>query len=93
MTITDILTDKVLVKSVQTAAIQPDGAQLARIGGLTDQGEIKAHVGPVFPLTPAKLAYARTRHGLRRGKIAMAAGARSGRQLKRGDTELTAKQW
>ena len=35
------------------------------------QGEIKAHVGPVFPLTAAKLAYARARHGLRRGKIAL----------------------
>jgi NADPH:quinone reductase-like Zn-dependent oxidoreductase len=51
--------------------VQPDGAQLARIGGLIDQGEIKAHVGPIFPLTAAKLAYARARHGLRRGKVAL----------------------
>jgi NADPH:quinone reductase-like Zn-dependent oxidoreductase len=71
MTITDILTDKVLVKSVKTATIQPDGAQLARIGRLIDQGEIKAHVGPIFPLTAAKLACARARHGLRRGKVAL----------------------
>ena len=51
--------------------VQLDDAQLARIGGLTDQGEIKTHFGPVFPLTAPKLAYARARHGLRRGKIAL----------------------
>jgi len=68
MTITYILTDKVLVKSVKTATIQPDGAQLARIGRLIDQGEIRVHVGPIFPLTAATLAYACAKHGLRREK-------------------------
>jgi NADPH:quinone reductase-like Zn-dependent oxidoreductase len=51
--------------------VQPDGAQLARIGRLIDQGEIRVHIGAIFPLTAAKLAYARARHGLRRGKIAL----------------------
>src|SRR5262245_8931630 len=51
--------------------VQPDGRQLAEIGRMIDQGEIKANVGPIFPLTAAKLAYARARHGLRRGKIVL----------------------
>ena len=51
--------------------VQPDGSQLAEIGRMIDHGEIKAHVGPIFPLTAAKLAYARAKHGLRRGKVAL----------------------
>ena len=51
--------------------VQPDGSQLAEIGQMIDHGEIKAHVGPIFPLTAAKLAYARAKHGLRRGKVAL----------------------
>jgi len=51
--------------------VLPEGAQLTWIGRLIEQGEIKAHVGPIFPLAAAKLAYARASHGLRRGKIAL----------------------
>jgi NADPH:quinone reductase-like Zn-dependent oxidoreductase len=51
--------------------VLPEGAQLTWIGRLIDQGEIRVHVGPIFPLIAAKIAYARARHGLRRGKIAL----------------------
>src|SRR5262245_53091541 len=51
--------------------VQPDGSQLAEIGRMIDRGEIKAHVGPIFPMTAARLAYARAKHGFRRGKIVL----------------------
>jgi NADPH:quinone reductase-like Zn-dependent oxidoreductase len=51
--------------------MQADGPQLAEIGRMIDRGELSACVGPIFPLTAAKLAYARARHGLRRGKVAL----------------------
>ena len=51
--------------------VQPDGSQLAEIGRMIDRGEIKAHVGPVFPMTAAKLAYVRAKHGFRRGKVVL----------------------
>ena len=51
--------------------MQADGPQLAEIGRMIDGGELLACVGPIFPLTAAKLAYARARSGLRRGKVAL----------------------
>lgn len=51
--------------------MQADGPQLAEIGRMIDGGELLACVGPIFPLTAAKLAYARARNGLRRGKVAL----------------------
>lgn len=51
--------------------VHSDASQLTQIGRMLEEGELKAHVGSIFPLAAAKLAYARARHGLRRGKIAL----------------------
>ena len=51
--------------------VQADGSQLDQIGTLIDTGALRAYVGTIFPLAAAKLAYARARNGLRRGRVAL----------------------
>jgi NADPH:quinone reductase-like Zn-dependent oxidoreductase len=51
--------------------VQADGSQLAQIGRLIDEGDLRVYVATIFPLAAAKLAYALARNGLRRGKVAL----------------------
>jgi NADPH:quinone reductase-like Zn-dependent oxidoreductase len=51
--------------------VQADGQQLAQIGRMIAEGELRACLGTIFPLAAAKLAYARARQSLRRGKVAL----------------------
>jgi hypothetical protein len=51
--------------------VQADGPQLAQIGRMIDEGELRACLGTIFPLEAAQLAYARARQGLRLGKVAL----------------------
>jgi NADPH:quinone reductase-like Zn-dependent oxidoreductase len=51
--------------------VRADGSQLAEIANLIEAGDLQVFVGTIFPLTAARLAYARARQGLRRGKVAL----------------------
>jgi len=51
--------------------VRADGSQLAEIANLIDAGELQVFVGTIFPLAAARVAYARARSGLRRGKVAL----------------------
>ena len=51
--------------------VRADGSQLAQIGRMIDEGELRACLGTIFPLEAAKLAYARARQSLRLGKVAL----------------------
>jgi len=51
--------------------VRADGSQLAEIANLIDDGELQVFVGTIFPLAAARVAYARARSGLRRGKVAL----------------------
>ena len=51
--------------------VRADGSQLAEITSLIDAGELQVFVGTIFPLAAARVAYARARSGLRRGKVTL----------------------
>jgi NADPH:quinone reductase-like Zn-dependent oxidoreductase len=51
--------------------VRADGSQLAEIANLIDAGELQVFVGTIFPLAAARVAYARARSGLRRGKVVL----------------------
>ena len=50
---------------------QANGCQLTEIANLIDAGELRVFVGTIFPLAAARVAYARARQGLRRGKVTL----------------------
>ncbi|WP_043624852.1 NADP-dependent oxidoreductase [Nonomuraea candida] len=51
--------------------VEPDGAALARIGALIDEGELTVEVEEVFPLAGAAEAHRRGEQGRTRGKIVL----------------------
>ncbi len=51
--------------------VEPDGAALARIGGLVDEGAVSVEVEDVLPLAEAAEAHRRGEEGRTRGKLVL----------------------
>lgn len=55
--------------------VEPDGAALARIGGLIEAGEVVVSVEEVFPLDQVARAHAKGEAGRTRGKLVLQVGS------------------
>lgn len=54
--------------------VKPDGAALAEIGGLVDEGKVQVVVTEVFPLVGAPAAHEQISTGHTRGKVVLVTG-------------------
>ena len=57
--------------SAHVVLVQADGAQLARIAALMEQGQVRSVIDSVYPLCDASRAHERSRSWRTRGKLVL----------------------